>query len=182
MSDTPPVTPDVDTLARLFYASTDELGDFEEVSPEVMPRPYRSLLAHNNHMTVTVESYHDSPVDVRVLMRRKDNHHYARKILLTRQTDGAVVQYGIMRINMRYLGEQVRAEIESEKTPLGRVLISHNLLREVELVALWKVAPGDELRELLRLNQGATVYGRTALIHVDGEPAVELLEIVTVED
>ena len=168
-------------LAALFYPSTDGLGEFAEVSADALPPVYRSLLAHNNHMTVTVEQHHRSPVDVRVLDKRRVGSHYARKILLARQSDGAVVQFGLMRIDFRYLDETVQREIESEAIPLGRVLITHNVLREVELVSLWEITPGDELAALLRAPAGARVYGRTALIHVNGEPAVELLEIVSPE-
>ena len=62
------------------------------------------------------------------------------------------------------------------------MLIQHNVLREVQLVALWKVEPGAELRQLFNKQEGDIVYGRTALIYCNGEPAVELLEIVTVDE
>lgn len=179
MSDTHPVTPDLDELAALFYPSTEALGRFEEVAAADMPPVFQQLLAHNNHMTVTVEGYHQSPVNVRVLDKSIQGDHYARKILLARQSDGSVVQYGIMRIDLAQVSAEVRRQIESEGIPLGRVLISHNVLREVELVSLWRIEPGDELRTLLNTALGEIVYGRTALIHVAGEPAVELLEIVT---
>jgi len=179
VSDTHPVTPDLDELAALFYPSTETLGRFEEVSAADIPPVFQQLLAHNNHMTVTVEGYHRSPVDVRVLAKSIQGDHYARKILLARQTDGSVVQYGIMRIDLAQVKPEVRQQIESEGIPLGRVLISHNVMREVELVGLWRIEPGTEVRELLGTAPGEIVYGRTALIHVGGEPAVELLEIVT---
>jgi len=179
MSKTHPVTPDLATLAALFYPSVETLGEFEEVSAADMPASFQTLLAHENHMTVTVEKWHNSPVDVRVLDKVVTADDYARKILLARKSDGRVVQYGIMRIKYAYLTAPVRQEIEGEGTPLGRVLIKHNVLRQVELFALWKVVPGEELRQLLGMSPGEVTYGRTALIHVDGEPAVELLEIVT---
>jgi chorismate-pyruvate lyase len=179
VSDTHPVIPDLDELAALFYPSTETLGQFDEVSPDEMPTVFQQLLAHNNHMTVTVEGYHRSPVDVRVLDKTIAGDHYARKILLARQTDGSVVQYGIMRIDLSHVNPVVRQKIESEEIPLGRVLISHDVLREVELVSLWRIEPGTELRELLGTAPNEIVYGRTALIHVAGEPAVELLEVVT---
>jgi chorismate-pyruvate lyase len=179
MRDAQPVTPDLATLAGLFYPSTEALGEFAEVAADAMPPAFQTLLAHESHMTVAVEKWHRSPVDVRVLAKLPTDTDYARKILLARKSDGGVVQYGIMRIQYSHLTDAVRREIESEATPLGRVLIQHNVLRKVELFALWKVVPGDELRELLGMKPGQATYGRTALIHVDGEPAVELLEIVT---
>ncbi len=171
--------PDLETLVALFYDDPDRLGRFEEAAARDVPQPYSALLDHREHMTVTVESFHRSRVNVKVLQTRSSPTHYARKILLTRQSDGAVVLFGIVRLNLSYLDEPVRQEILSQRTPLGRILIEHNVLREVELVALWRIACGPDLREYFSLPAGTGVtYGRTALIHCNGEPAVELLEIV----
>jgi chorismate-pyruvate lyase len=181
----PPASPDqpapfLPDLVGLFYERPQELGTFERIeSAADVPQPFRHLLAHHEHMTVTVEEFHGSKVDVQVLATRRDNNFYSRKILLTRQSDGKVVQFGIPRLNMDYLDEEVRREIESQTKPLGRVLIEHDVLREVELVALWKVEPGPDLCRMFGLATPQTVYGRTALIHCNGEPAIELLEIVT---
>lgn len=179
MSSAAPI-PNLSDLVRLFYEQAGELGEFTPIQDlEEVPQPYRRLLAHNEHMTVKMEEFHDSSVDVQVLATRRDGRHYSRKILLTRQSDGKVVQFGIPRLNLALLSEPVRREIEQEQTPLGRVLINHNVMREVQLVALWRVLPGPDLCRLFRLSQPATTYGRTALIYCDGEPAIELLEIVT---
>ena len=173
-----PMTPDLDTLAGLFYASREELGDFTEVTPQAMPPTARRLLAHNEHMTVTVEEFHGSPVNVRVLEKLVTRTHYARKILLERQSDGRVVQYGIMRVNFEYLSPKVADEISSEATPLGRILIEHNVLRRVQLFSLWRIQMGAELQSLFGASPGVA-YGRTAMIECNDEPAIELVEIVT---
>jgi chorismate-pyruvate lyase len=178
MSDAPLVTPDLDTLVGLFYARGEELGEFEEVDAHDLARDYRMLLAHDSHMTVTVERFHNTPVNVRVLAAKKSGTHYARKILLERATDGAVVQFGIMRLDFACVSDEVRREVESQKTPLGRILIEHNVLREVSLRRLYRVTPGEDLRKLFSLKPRHITYGRTAVIELDGEPAVELLEIV----
>jgi chorismate-pyruvate lyase len=174
------VTPDLDTIIGLFYASRAALGQFARVEPHEMPEVYRSLLAHEHHMTVTVEAHHGGPVDVRVLDRRITPTRYAREIVLARQRDGRVVQYGIMRIDLKCLEPEVRDEVRSEKTPLGRILIQHDVLRRVQLFSLWKITPSTRLQEMLELEAEPPrdVYGRTALIDCNGEPAIELLEIV----
>lgn len=174
-----PIAPDLDALIALFYDDPDELGRFAPVSSLEMPVDYRGLLAHEEHMTVTVEAFHHSKVDVRVLSRRTAGPHYSRKILLSRQTDGRVVQFGIMRVNLNYLGSEVSDEIRREGTPLGRVLIEHDVLRQVRLVGLWQVEPGSDLRAMFDLPETRITYGRTAMIDCNGEPAIELIEIVT---
>lgn len=179
MSDSRAVTPDLDTLVALFYARPEDLGQFEEVESHDLERDYRMLLAHDSHMTVTVERFHNDKVNVRVLESRLDGDHYSRKILLTRQGDGRVVQFGIMRLDFRCVTPEVRREIESRGTPLGRILIEHNVLREVHLTRLYRVTPGPDLQQLFGLRPDETTFGRTAIIHFDGEPAVELIEIVT---
>jgi hypothetical protein len=179
VNDSHTVTPDLDTLVGLFFRRPADLGHFKEVDSHDLSRDFRMLLAHDSHMTVTVERFHNCPVDVRVLETTLTGTHYARKILLTRQTDGAVVQFGIMRLDFAVVSPEVRREIESQSTPLGRILIQHNVLREVHLTKLWKVTPGEELRRVFNLAPGQITYGRTAIIHFSGEPAVELLEIVS---
>ncbi len=178
----PPTTAELSTLVGLFYTAPAELGQFAEVTAEEMPEPYRGLLAHRHHMTVTVEQFHGSAVDVRVLGTKTDGIHYSRRILLARQSDGRVVQFGIVRLNFDYLSPAVRREIERQRTPLGRVLINHNVLREIELVSLWRIVPGHDLCDLFGTPPEQTAYGRTAIIHCNGEPAVELLEIVAPEE
>jgi chorismate-pyruvate lyase len=165
-------------LAGLFYESIDQLGEFQPVESSDLPEAYQSLLAHHDHMTVTLEAWHNSLVDVRVLADERDNDLYARKILLTLQRDSSPVQFGIMRINLTGLPEIVRLEIESQALPLGRIMIRHHLLREVEMCQLWRVNPGDELRLHLNVSGDSPIYGRTARILVAGQPAVEVLEIV----
>ncbi len=170
------------TLVRLFYDAPENLGKFAEVRAEEMPAPFRTLLAHQGHMTETVEAFHHSPVDVRVLETEIEDSHYARKILLARQSDGKVVQFGIVRLDFAYVSAEVRREIESQKIPLGRVLIQHNVMREIQLTKLWKVTPGSDLQNYFGISATVTTFGRTALINCNGQPAVELLEIVAPMD
>jgi chorismate-pyruvate lyase len=171
--------PALDHLTSLFYSSLAELGTFEEVLVESMPEPYRTLLAHHDHMTVSVERHHRCKVDVEVIAARRSGDYYSRKIILHRQSDGRVVLFGIPRLNLRLVDDDVRREILSEMKPLGRVLIEHNVLREVQLASLYRILPGPELCRLFGLHQPLATYGRTAFIYCDGYPAVELLEIVS---
>jgi chorismate-pyruvate lyase len=181
VSTHPRVVPELETLVALFYDAPEELGYCRPVTVAQLPAVYRKLLAHEHHMTVTVEQHHGSLVNVEVLDSRLDSDHYSRKILLRRQTDGRVVQFGIMRLNFAYVSESVRQEVENRSAPLGRILIRNNVLREVELFNLWEITPGPDLCRLFDITPDQRTYGRTALIHCNDEPAVELLEIVVPE-
>ncbi len=170
---------DLSTLIDLFYTVPSDLGQFERIAASDLPEAYSKLLSHDDHMTVTVEAFHDSLVDVRVLEEYNETPFYARKILLTRRSDNRVVLFGIMRVCLDAFPEAARKEVVARKTPLGRILIRHNMMRHVRLGYLWKVAPGAELCEHLGISPGKLTYGRTARILVEDKPAVELLEIVT---
>ena len=182
MSGLPPSTADLETLIGLFYGQVDELASFTPRHFSEMPTVYRRLLAHTGHMTVTVEDRHASPVDVHVLQIHQTPTHYSRKILLRRQSDQRVVQFGIVRLALDTLEPPAREEILSQRTPLGRVLIEHGVMRAVQLLGLWEVSCGNELAEHFGTSVGHTTFGRTALIYCNGEPAIELLEIVAPED
>ncbi len=170
---------EIGELIDQFYAppsARTELAEFEQVTS--VPSPYDQLLDHDAHMTVTVESYYGQSVDVDVHRFTRDTNWYSREITLVASETKQVVQYGIVRLNTTALATEVWRRIESRETPLGRVLIEHNVLREVQLCELWKVVAGPSLAMLMKCEEGDVMYGRTALIRCDGVPAIELLEIV----
>jgi len=166
------------SLIGLFYSSISQLGDFQKVIADQCPDPYRQLLAHSSHMTVTVERFHHQSVDVQVLQSHVAGPHYQRKILLRLKEDGRAVQFGIVRLTLGLLSQAVQAQILSERVPLGRVLIENEVLRQVRLQSIWQVKCGDELASAFETKTGMVTYGRTALILFQQQPAVELLEIV----
>jgi hypothetical protein len=166
-------------LAELFFPSLDELGRFEPVAVVDLPTDYRRLLAHHDHMTVALEAWHNSLVDVEAVAEWRDDSSYSRASVLRRQTDGEAIQFGIMRIWLGDLPPDAQDEITSQRYPLGRVLIRHNLLREVDVLTLWRIAPGNVLKQHLRLDGKTPIYGRSAQILVDERPTVQVLEIVT---
>jgi hypothetical protein len=163
------------------FDPADDLPKCEWVAAANVPEPYQHLLVHGHHMTVTVEAHHASLVDVQILARRQDADTYARKILLTLQSTGRVVQFGIMRVHLRYCSPEVRDEIVAGQTPLGRILIQHNVLRWIQPTVFLRVIPSPAMTRWFGLDRPLPTYGRLALIHCDDQPAVELLEIVAPE-
>jgi chorismate-pyruvate lyase len=168
-------------LIGIFYDPPDSLGRFEQVESETVPEIYRGLLDHTNHMTVTVESFHSDQVDVEVLQSDIVGNHYRREILLRTHLGQRVVQYGIVRLDLRFLSPKPRDEILAQQKPLGRVLIENKVLREIELFDLFRIECGPILAKFLGVPSGTITYGRTALLYCDEEPAIELLEIVAPE-
>lgn len=172
----PPVS--LDKLLSLFYENSGELARFWRVESKDVLADYQRLLAHASHMTVTVEDFYKDRLDVRVLRSHQDGLHYCREILLSTQRGKKVVQYGIVRLHLGMIPEGAKREILSEGKPLGRVLIEHDVLRQVECIDLFRVEAGEGLARMFGCSVGAITYGRTALIYCNGEPAIELIEIV----
>ena len=174
--------PELIDLLRLFYEDPSHCGELTATEREQVPSDYRRLLAHNEHMTVAMEAHHESLVDVEILESRQEKTSYARKILLRRQRDAAVVQFGILRIRFDLLEDAVREEILGGRRPLGRILVRHNVMRTVRLETLWQVKPGSDLISLFETPPGVCTYGRSATIDLCGKKAVEVLEIVLPEE
>jgi len=149
----------------------------EHIAREATPEPYHRMLVHEHHMTVTMERYHDSAVEVEVVDSRYEQDLYCRKILLKKENTDKNVQFGIVRFNFKYVSDEVRRLIESESIPLGRVLIQHNVLRHIDLGAIVKFKAGPGLSRYLQMDVGQETYGRMATIFCNGSPAVDLLEI-----
>ena len=149
----------------------------EHVAKEATPEPYHRMLVHEHHMTISMESFHDCTVDVEVMASRFEDGLYLRKIRLHKSGTKNAIQFGYVRFNLDYVTAKVRAEILAEKTPLGRVLIQHNVFRHVDLGAILRFTAGPGMAEYLNMNVGQTTYGRLATIFCNGVPAIDLLEV-----
>lgn len=150
------------------------------VQPDQIPFPADQLLVHHNHMTEVLQHFHGSPVNVSVLEEAFDGDIYTRKISLSPQGEsGKVVEWGIARLDLRYLSQEVKAEILAKRLPLGAVLIKHNVLRRVKPRWFMRFPEqGPTTRLFGKLPHAGPVYGRIGTIYCDEEPAIEVLEIV----
>lgn len=164
-------------LTTLFPESQPLFQRVEYIPSSTTPEPYKSLLVHEHHMTVTMERMHGGPVNVQVLATKYVDDTYSRKITLSCVQTGMVVQFGIVRFNFAYVTDAVRDEIVSGNIPLGRVLINHNVLRHIDLGAILRLESGPALASYFGTESGEATYGRLATIFCNGRPAVDLLEV-----
>src|SRR6185437_12858962 len=104
----------------------------EEVSAEQLPEPFHWLLVHRNHMTKVLEAQYGRPMELEVVKQSLDDEFYTRKIILRPQGTDVIVEVGIVRLNFRFMGAEVREEILKQQTPLGAILIRHKVLRKVQ--------------------------------------------------
>ena len=184
-------------LIQLFCTPVDQFGILESAGPDEVPQPWRRLLNHQSHMTVAMERFYSAPVRLKVISQctgtgtadRKPTpaDWYAREILLLDPL-GTVVQYGVVRLDLRQLNASTLTAVLAAEIPLGRILIAAGELLEVQQVQLLRVVPGPHLAGLLRgdtqrlatstSTEWGPTFGRVATILLAGQPAIELLEIV----
>jgi len=167
------------SLLEIFAEKSSLVAQAEHVPSGLLPEPFKHLLAHEHHMTVTMEEFCGCSVNVKVLEVKEVGEFYCRMILLTNSETDQVVQFGIVRFNFQYVTEAVKQEILARQIPLGRVLINHNVLRHIDLGALLKIKLGPQMADCFEAEEGVETYGRLATIFCDGQPAVDLLEIAT---
>jgi len=102
-----------------------------------------------------------------------------RKIRVNALNPGMVETEGV------HSGGFVGSEIEKQlvgQTPLGRILINHDVMRRIEPTGFLRMVPGPELMKHFGLSEPMPTYGRLAYIHCNEQPAIELLEVVAPEE
>lgn len=151
----------------------------ELVQAEQVVEPFQRLLVHTNHMTTTLAGYHGDAVSLRVLRTRTDAEAYARVIQLLSGPDEHVVEFGIMRFDLSLASPAVRDAVNHARTPLGDILIQHDVMRVIEPRWFLSLAAGQPLLAQMGLPQDRRAFGRIGCIHCDGKPAIDLLEVVT---
>ncbi len=170
---------DLDELYGLFG---DRAPEGHEVPAEEMPASARRLLAHHDHMTVTLERHHGGPVELDPLDVVEEGMLYARRILLRRPSD-RVVMFGVMRFDLSSIEASLCERIRSGTTPLGRLLIDDGRLRRIDTHTLVTIEVDRQHRDWMKLRADDgplpnRAWGRLATLSVDGSPAVSLLEVV----
>jgi hypothetical protein len=175
----PPVPDPADLFAQ--FPGFHDAPGYDVVDADEIPNPCYELLVHPYHMTVSVEAHHGDKVDVRILAVRHEGDLYSRRIVLTLRRSGDIVLFGIVRVNLAMCAPAVRDEIVEGKTPFGRVLIKHKVMRVIEPTAYLRIQAAPAQLAWFGKTAPVPIYGRVAFIHCDNQPAVELFEAVTAE-
>lgn len=150
----------------------------EEIEPTAMPALARQLLDHDQHMTEVMSRHYGGQVVVHVQRRQRRGEDYWRQIVLRIAGRPAIVQGGLVRVHLPGLAEAVVAGLLEERVPLGYLLRDHQVLRRIELRHLVQFAPSAKLHEWLGGRDDAPAFGRLATLICDGQPVIELAEIL----
>lgn len=165
------------SLCEGFFDDLAWLSDCEWIAAGQMPPETRRMLVHGEHMTATLKRCYHQPVGLRVLDDRAEGATYRRKILLTVDEGRRVVEFGIVRMTFAALDDAAREVVLLRETPLGDIFERFDVLTKVEPRDLWRFPSETPIVQYFG-PAAAAAYGRLGLIHCNGDPAVELLEVV----
>ena len=169
----------MDELARLGALFGDaSTFDATPIEPADVQPPFRELLQHDEHMTLKLRAHHGAAIRLKVLAEQQCGGAYARRILLTLGPAGRPVEFGILRIDLDALPPAVTTAILKRDTPLGDILVRHDVMRRVEPRWFYRFGRGSCVRSELQVDGDAWVFGRAGRIYCDGLPAIEVLEVV----
>ena len=166
----------------LAFFGESRLPQCLEIDVEEVPQRERDLLAHRRHMTVTLEEHYRDRVKVVPYRVHQQGDLYGRKLDLVADSSGLVVMTGIMLFNFSCCDSKVRDLILAEEVPLGRILIENRILRRISSETFVRVEARDPFVQRFDLKTPQPAFGRLATIFYNGEPAVDLLEVVRPED
>ncbi len=159
--------------------SAPEPAAWRDVAPDDIPPPFHRLLVHHEHMTARLADHYAQAVELRVLRQRLDDKLYHRQIVLTLPGADTVVECGIVRIDLSYTPDALRAEILSGEAPLGDILIRHRVLRRIQPQWYLRLPGRSPFLDTFGCDVPTDVFGRVATIFCNDQPAIELLEVVT---
>ena len=165
-------------LCRPFARAGVFVPDCTAVQPEAIPFPEDDLLVHHDHMTIVLQRHHGKPVRVHVLEEHLDGDLYTRKICLTPGDADKIVEWGIVRLNFRYMPEAVKQEILRKQLPLGAILVKHDVHRRIKPRYFLRLPESSAIIGLFGATNAGPLYGRIGTIYCDHEPCIEVLEIV----
>lgn len=176
------------TICDGFVSDGDWFTPCEVVEPQAMPALARELLVHDEHMTQTLREHYGGELKLEVLDYHQESNVYSRKIRLWSDGGGRrrVVEFGIVRIDLSCATPSAAEEIVSRGAPLGDILRRHGLLTRVRPKWYLRFPANGVIGNFFAEHPVASlgmadgfVYGRLAMIDVNGSPGVELLEVVS---
>jgi hypothetical protein len=150
------------------------------VQPNEIPHPADSLLVHHEHMTEVLRRHYGAPVTLHVLDEHLGANVYTRKVGLTPVGEAdRVVEWGVARLNLQFMSDEARREILAKHSPLGEILIRHQVLRRIKPRWFMRFPARGPMLGFFGEQSDAPLYGRIGTIYCNEAPAIELLEIVT---
>ena len=148
------------------------------IAPLRIPQPYRSLLVHQNDMTLTLEAHFGGRVVLRPLTTFTSGQWYYRRVLLAQEYSGRPVEMGAIRMKLSALPRKVQTEIRRNQVPLGRLLRDAGVDFTSMPREFFAVVPNGEMMGVFWMREEKTLYGRRTEVMLDGRAIGDIVEIL----
>jgi len=143
-----------------------------------IPEPYRTLLAHDDDMTRTIEEHVRDRIVIRPLMVEHRARRYTRRVLLVQASSGRPAGMGAVRLDLDALGPRVRSQIVRAEAPLGRVLRDARLAYRRRIVHFLAVVPNAEMMGVFWMREPLTLYGRQTILTLKGARFGQVVDVL----
>jgi len=165
-------------LDFVYERSGIEQPQIRLLAAEDIPYPYRTLLAHTNDMTLTLERHFGGRLVVRPLSTLRRGTWYVRRVLLAQEYSGKPVEMGAIRINMKSFPERLRRQIYANQVPLGRLLRDGGVPFESRPRCFFEVVPNSEMMGVFWMREPRPLYGRRTEIFAGATKFGDIVEIL----
>ena len=155
------------------------LPEVEALDGEVVPEPYNRLLVHSHDMTPTLEAFHRSPIELRLIQRHLEGDLYSRLVDLSIVGHDSPVEFGCIAINLQHFPAAARDVILDGHVPLGTILARHDIQHQSCPQAYVRVTADPFMSDALYLTGSPALYGRRNVLYApDRRVLAEVLEIL----
>lgn len=163
-----------------FYAHARlPMPGIEKIPGDTVPEPYRSLLVHNNEMTPTLETHHESSIHLELVRCERRGDFYFREVVLRLDTDDKPVEFGAIKVYIARFPDDAQDLILREELPLGRIILECGVAHHTEAKSFLRVQSDALMQDKFNLESAVTLYGRKAVISdPQGRPLSEIVEIL----
>lgn len=163
-----------------FYAAAGlSLPRHSSIDGEKMLEPYRSLLVHNGDMTPALESHYRDSIHIERLQAHNSARGYSREVVLRLDGNERAIEYGAIKINLKYFEKKAREEIVDGNKPLGAIMREYKIVHGSKPKAFLQVHTDGVISEALGVAENTRVFGRrNTLVMPGGEPLAEIVEIL----
>jgi hypothetical protein len=150
----------------------------EEISPKDIPPPYRSLLVHENDMTLTLERHFGGRVMLRTLSTFATDLWYTRRVLLVQEYSGRPVEMGASRLKIAGFKPRIRSQILRNEVPLGRLLRDGGVDFKSQPRVFLSVRPNQEMMGVFWMRESKILYGRQTEMFHDAVKIGDIVEVL----
>jgi len=155
-----------------------EMPRMKIVEPCEIPLPYRSLLVHEDDMTITLERHFGGRVVLRALSTFTSGAWYFRRVLLVQEYSGRPVEMGAIRIKLDAFGAHLKKQILRNEIPLGRLLRDNGFKYLSHATAFLAITPNPEMMGVFWMREPRTLYGRRTKIARNGTKIGDIVEVL----